>query len=304
MPCFYPLAARQTISGEIVFKKKTDRHFVSNLQLPCGRCIGCRLERARQWAVRCLHESQLHESNCFLTLTFNDEKESTALEAPRGSLSIRTHQKFMKRLRKLAPSCRFYMCGEYGEKLGRPHYHYLIFGYEFSDKTYLKKSASGENLYTSATLDKIWPYGHAWIGDVTYKSCGYVAAYVMKKITGDKADEHYKRTDEAGNDYWLQPEFNLMSRKPGIARDWWGQFHTDVTTHDAIIQRGGIKAKPPRYYDKLLEIMDPALWQTLKAARESRAKLLADDNTPARLQVKETVQKARVALKTRQLEKP
>lgn len=196
------------------------------------------------------------------------------------------------------------MCGEYGEKLGRPHYHYLIFGYDFEDKKYLKKSNSGEALYTSETLNQIWPYGHAWIGDVTYESCAYVASYVMKKITGDKADEHYTRYDLDGTEYKLMPEFNLMSRKPGIGREWWDNFHHDVTTHDAVIQKGGIKAKPPRYYDKLLEVMDPALWESLKAAREARGKLLAADNTPARLKVKETVQKARLELKKRNLEKP
>lgn len=210
----------------------------------------------------------------------------------------------MKRLRKACgPEIRYYMCGEYGEKLGRPHYHYLLFGYQFQDRKYHKKSQSGETLYTSEALNKLWPYGHAWIGDVTYESCAYVASYVMKKITGDKAEDHYRRYDIDGTEFHLMPEFNLMSRKPGIAKHWWDQFHQDVTTHDAIVHKGGSKAKPPRYYDKLLELMDPTLWESLKAAREARGKVLSADNTPQRLKVKETVQKARCNLKQRNLEK-
>lgn len=194
------------------------------------------------------------------------------------------------------------MCGEYGEKLDRPHYHYLIFGYDFPDKVYYKTSKSGEKLYRSATLEKLWPYGHAWIGQVTYESCAYVASYVMKKITGEKALEHYRRQDEGGNDYWLQPEFNLMSRNPGIASEWWRQFNNDVTVNDAIVHPGGFMAKPPRYYDKLLEIMDPSMYEKLKAAREARGRELAKDNTPERLATKEQVAQARLNLKTRQLE--
>jgi len=211
----------------------------------------------------------------------------------------------MKRLRaRTSQKIRYYMCGEYGEKLQRPHYHYLIFGHEFRDKKYLKTSNSGEALYTSAQLDDIWQHGHAWIGDVTYESCAYVASYVMKKITGNRAEEHYLRQDEAGNDYWLTPEFNEMSRRPGIGRTWWEKFNQDIYTTDHLVKRNGGKMKPPRYYDKLLELMDPSLMVLTKHRREIRAKELIDDNTPARLADKETVAKAKLKLKTRQLENP
>lgn len=350
MPCFYPLTARKTLQGEIVIKKRDDLFFVSNLKLPCGRCIGCRMEHGRQWAVRALHESQMHSANCALTLTYGDQtnyeetfvsvagpdlstprrvdnredaRELTTI-APKGlegpniarvdnsrsrhregdyELSKRDHQLFMKSLRDRVGPVRFFMCGEYGEKLGRPHYHYVIFGYDFPDKKYQKKSLSGTKLYRSKLLDSIWQKGHAWIGDVTIETCAYIANYVTKKVTGTKADEHYRRTDEAGNDYWLQPEFGLMSRRPGIAAAWWEKYHNDVTTQDAVILRGGIESKPPRYYDKLLQRRDPAKMEATKAARAERAKLQEKDNTPRRLKDKETVQIARHNLKRRQLEK-
>lgn len=198
---------------------------------------------------------------------------------------------------------RFYMCGEYGEKLKRPHYHYLLFGYRPHDTIYSHTSESGEKLYTSAELTEIWGHGKVWIGDVTYESCAYVAAYVMKKMNGELADTHYLRTDEAGNDYWLQPEFNEMSRRPGIARSWWERFNQDILVDDTVIRNGGSKMRPPRYYDKLLELMDPTAMAVLKLKREHRAKELEADNTPQRLADKEAVTKAKMAIKQRQLEK-
>lgn len=356
MPCFYPLRATQLPGGQITIHKRTPglpftptpAGLGRDIKLPCGRCIGCKLQRAQQWATRCLHESQQHKQNCFLTLTYRDnpnhsvcpEPDSPTLrvddrEIPRDlptiaqeglklrspnlahvdnsreklrsetngkELSRKDHQKFIKRLRHKCGPLRYYMCGEYGERLSRPHYHYLIFGYNFPDKTYFKTSASGEKLYRSATLDHLWPFGHAWIGDVTYESCAYVAAYVMKKLNGPMAEEHYRRQDEGGNDYWLQPEFNEMSRRPGIAKNWWEEFNPDVYTQDAVVLKNGGLMKPPRYYDKLLEMMDPSAMVLIKHRRELRAKELADDNTPARLADKETVTIAKMALKKRNLE--
>lgn len=208
----------------------------------------------------------------------------------------------MKRFReRIKKPVRFYMCGEYGDKLERPHYHYLIFGYDFEDKYYFKKSLAGTPLFRSALLEEIWTEGHSWIGQVDYATCAYIASYVMKKMNGKKAEEHYRRTDEAGNDYWLQPEFNLMSRNPGIAKDWWMKFHQDVTTTDAV-WRGDIKTKPPRYYDKLRELLDPYGYQLAKEARLKRAETKKEDNTAARLEAKEICVTAKCQLKERQME--
>lgn len=210
----------------------------------------------------------------------------------------------MKRLRdRTSANVRFYMCGEYGEKLKRPHYHYLLFGYNFADREYSHTSPSGEKLYTSKLLDDIWQHGRAWIGDVTYESCAYVAAYVMKKINGTLADTHYLRTDEHGCDFWLEPEFNEMSRRPGIGKTWWQEFNKDIYTTDTVVRREGKKMRPPRYYDKLMELFDPATMAITKLRREMRAKELGQDNTPARLADKEAVTKAKLATKTRNLEK-
>lgn len=348
MPCFYPLDAWQDLGNQIHFHKSGPGghrslgpflNFKRNIKLPCGRCIGCRLERARQWAIRCMHEASQHDENSFVTLTLKDEYGDCAQEdlctTPRrmksaqlttnhaGSralggrsvgvhvdncaqsksqegLSITDHKKFMKRLRKATGTpLRFYMCGEYGEQNWRPHYHYIIFGYGFPDK-YLWRTEGEHNYYRSPLLEKVWPFGHSEIGPVTFETCAYVARYVTKKITGPEADEHYRRTATDGTEYWLTPEFNQMSRRPGIAREWWDEFSADVTTGDSVIARGK-KSKPPRYYDKLLEAANPELHAKIKEAREKAAKDNAGDNTPARLKTKETVTRAGLALKRNKL---
>jgi len=69
--CFKPLTAFRQANGSVVFAERGD--VVATLALPCGRCIGCRLERARQWSVRVMHEASLYEENCFVTLTYSEE---------------------------------------------------------------------------------------------------------------------------------------------------------------------------------------------------------------------------------------
>lgn len=262
-----------------------------NLKIPCGQCVGCRLERSRQWAVRCMHEASLHEHNCFLTLTYNDAN----LPHDR-SLDYSHFQKFMKRVRKAftGQEIKFYMCGEYGETYERPHFHAILFGLDWADKE-IFTIRQGMHLYTSKTLERLWTYGFASIGDVTFESCAYVARYVMKKVTGTKAEEHYKMVDtETGELYDRVPEFNRMSLKPGIGATWFERYHTDVFPHDYVVSRG-VKCKPPKYYDKLFHRLDAKTMDDIKDKRVVDAEENWEDNTRARLEVKETVTKARIS---------
>ena len=120
--------------------------------MPCGQCIGCRLERSRQWAIRCVHEASLWPDNCFVTLTFDDDNIISS-----GSLVKADFQKFMKRLRKrFGKGVRYFHCGEYGDLLGRPHHHACLFNFSFPDR-YLWSSSGGVNLYRSPTLEELWP---------------------------------------------------------------------------------------------------------------------------------------------------
>jgi len=193
------------------------------------------------------------------------------------------------------------MCGEYGEKLGRPHYHYCLYGEDFREDRYeWRQAPSGSVLYRSETLEKLWPHGNCEIGELTFESAAYVARYIMKKITGDMANDHYKRVcPETGEIYWLPPEFNVMSRRPGIGAEWMEKFRNDVYNHDELIVRGH-PSKPPRYYDKLLEMVDASALEEIKAERAKG--ITYEDNTPERLAVREKVALARLNLKKRQLE--
>lgn len=288
MPCFSPLRAFQCADGGIVFVERRPHDIVRQLSLPCGQCIGCRLERSRQWAVRCMHEASLHRSNCFVTLTYSNE-----FLPFRGQLDYPAFQKFMKRLRKAADSnaVRFYMCGEYGGQNWRPHYHACLFNCDFSDRRFWRTSDSGERLYRSSELERLWPFGHCEIGDVTFESAAYVARYCVAKRTGFGADAHYRRVD-GGGEYQLVPEFNHMSLKPGIGAGWLAKYGADVYPHDYVVVRG-VECKPPKYYDRLFSVASPLEFEQLQFLREQDGRSRFEDNTPERLAVKEIVQRAR-----------
>lgn len=266
------------------------------LVLPCGQCIGCRLERSRQWAVRCLHEQQSHSQNCFVTLTYDED------HVPVG-LRYRDFQLFMKRLRKVFPCARFYMCGEYGEQFRRPHFHACLFGVDFADKVLFRRgSHAGLNLYTSAVLSRIWTDGFASVGQLSFESAAYVARYVMKKVTGDRAEAHYAKLDLAtGEIVPIVPEFNRMSLKPGIGAAWLAKYTTDVFPRDYVVVNG-VKCKPPRYYDKQLTVLDYESSELVSVLRYARSMEVIQDNSPERLRVREVVTRARLAFKSRLLE--
>lgn len=201
----------------------------------------------------------------------------------------------MKRLRKnTGAKIRYYHCGEYGPKFGRPHYHAILFGFDFPDRQYLM-TKNGHRLYTSEMLDCAWQSrGFSTVGNVTFESAAYVARYIMKKVTGDQASDHYWKVDElTGEAVPVQPEYTTMSRRPGIASAWLQQFSTDVYPSDEIVIRGR-KMRPPRFYDSQFEIEDPAAMEEIKLKRKRKALKHADNNTPERLAVRERVKRAQI----------
>lgn len=260
------------------------------VEVPCGRCIGCRLERSRQWAVRCLNEASLHEDNCFITLTYDDEHIPSD-----NSLNKEHHQKFMKRLRfkYRQKKIRFFHCGEYGDESDRPHYHTLLFNHDFEDKELYADRESGRH-YVSESLNKLWPYGFSVIGDVTFESAAYVARYCLKKINGDDAEEHYKSLNPyTGELTQIEPEYCNMSLKPGIGQGWFSQFAEDIYPDDFQVVRGQ-KMKPPKYYNGLLEKLDETMHEAVRLKRLEFAKKNSSENTPQRLAVREKVAKAKL----------
>lgn len=313
MACFHPVTAYQSphlqSNGkyEIVFQHiRGQRLGYRKIAVPCQKCDGCLLERSKSWAVRCMHEAQLHDRNCFITLTFSDEWLPQDM-----SLHHKDFADFMKRFKShvayhegssVADAIRRYHCGEYGELYGRPHHHACIFGYDFSDK-YIWKTSNGVPLYRSPTLEKLWPYGYSSIGSVTFESAAYVARYIMKKVTHNQADEHYKFVHPyTGKVYQRKPEYNSMSRRPGLARGWFDKYAADVYPGDFVVIRDGVKIKPPRYYDKLFELGDPISFEHIKFDRFTKSLKHVDDNTPERLKVREQVLKRNLKRLPRKLD--
>lgn len=301
MTCYHPLDAYRLDGGGITFNSNA-KGVGSGLKIPCGQCIGCRQRRAQDWAIRCVHESQMHLDNCFITLTYDDEH----LPEDYG-LNHRHFQLFFKRLRKrFSPiKPRYYMCGEYGDLSGRPHYHACLFGLDFDDRI-LYSQRDNINLYTSRTLDNLWGLGMCTIGDVTYESAAYITRYINKRITGHMAKIAYSHTDpDTGEIITVSPEYNKMSLKPGIGSGWLDKYKSDVFPRDHV-QLGHRKLPVPRYYNN--KIIDSASDNDKfnlaenEILRFEKALNNAHDHTPERLSVREQVMKARHSSLIRPLE--
>lgn len=293
MPCFAPLIAYYAAEPN---EKTGKRGLVFNptasfsglpMKISCGQCVGCRLEKSRQWAVRCVHENKMHAVSSFVTLTYDDD------HLPKdGSLVKRDLQLFMKRMRKARDEkIRFFACGEYGDRTNRPHYHLLLFNCWFPDRRLRKRSAGGHDCYDSAELRSLWPAGQNIIGDVTFESAAYVARYVMKKITGDIAEWHYGGRE---------PEFTLMSRRPGIGLPWLELYGAETYKSDSCVVRGR-EVKPPRYYDKKYAEIDEARMLDVVLERRADSIGMVREQVLERRRVREKCAIARLGLGRREL---
>lgn len=178
-------------------KQVYDKSSGAWLTVSCRKCTECMQVRANEWALRGHFELQDHEQNCFLTLTYENNP-------------VRLHkehmQKFIKRLRKkIEPiKIRYFSCGEYGDRGLRPHYHIIIFGYDFADKQYVRKSASDIPIYESKELNELWPHGMAITQEANVNTIRYSAKYSTK--LKENLPNHLKK----------YPEFNTMSNDLGI----------------------------------------------------------------------------------------
>ncbi len=295
MACYGPLdgwrsrTVNESGLRSVVFELKEGYHDLP-VSLPCGQCVGCRLEKSRQWAMRCMHEASLNDENCFITLTHDDD------HLPKwGSLDKSAFPKFMKRLRKRhdGQSIRYYHAGEYGDRFGRPHYHSCLFGFDFRDK--VPWTSRGDfPVWRSPELEELWPYGQSELGSVTFESAAYVARYITKKVTGARAEDYYSVTLETGEVVHVQPEYATMSRKPGIGKEWFDKFGCEVYAADSVIVRGK-EMKPPRFYDGQHELVDPDGMARIKRSRK-RARN-PDEERGKRLFARGEVAKARLNLK-------
>lgn len=227
-------------------------------RVPCGQCTACRLNKAREWSIRIMHETLYHEDSVFLTLTFDDDHLPEE-----GTISKRDVQLFMKRLRKrLKRRIRYFCSGEYGEKSFRPHYHLILFGISVDDDVFSNKLYSGKDGFQC--LMKEWPYGMAFVGMVTYDSACYVAKYTLKKVTGRGAKEYYEKLG-------VEPEFALMSRKPGIGSEYFIDNKDRLVEREYCVGKGGAKVALPRFYKDKIFADNPLLREFLSSKKVKEA---------------------------------
>lgn len=258
MRCLYPIVFGPSREGS-KFRYPEKFGFKGDC-FPCGKCRNCRLHLIKQWVVRCLLEETMHEHSCFVNLTYRDKDLPVGNSLRRSDLSG-----FLKRLRAgldyhyPGVQIRFYASGEYGSKNGRPHYHVLIFGFDFPDKYRWRKSDSGYPTYRSEFLEKYWKFGHCEIGTVTEFSARYVAKYISKKRNGEAAKSYKGRS----------PEFSLSSMRPGIGFDWYQQNKSWLWKED-LIRIGGRSYRPPQYFQKLFKAEDPKGYEAYLSGRDLR----------------------------------
>jgi len=309
MPCYSALKGfKSRHTNGLTFKREESNGF--KMEVACGQCLGCRLDRSRMWAMRIVHEAAQYEDNAFVTLTYREKANATPEQIAKGhycpedgSLNKKHFQKFMKRLRKYfsGRNIRYYHCGEYGDQYDRPHYHACLFNTHFPDQE-LFNDREGNFLFTSKILEKLWPYGFSTIGELTFESAAYTARYILKKILGRNADDHYLRCDEYGVAYWLQPEYTTMSRRPGIGKEWYEEYKDDIWPADEVpVPGSGVYKKVPRYYETILKSEDPDQLEEIKQLRRQFMLAHKEEYSPQRIWQKYKVKKAQVTQLKREM---
>lgn len=268
-------------------------------RIPCGNCLECRLSKAKEWALRCVKEAKKYEDNVMLTLTYDDEHvpKCTGTNPKTGeifentTLNKKDHQDFMKRLRKHFKNekIRFFMCGEYGSDkeykdskgnirkgTERPHYHIILFNCKFEDMqpwrmSVCEWSKQKNMLYRSKTLEKLWTKGNAELNEVNFETCRYVAGYVTKKYKGKGSKEHYKLLGRV-------PEYTCMSRKPGIANDFYEENKEKFFEEKPLwaVTKKGLQKVKSRYFDKLMEKDDPKKFEEIRWGRRKKSEAAWD----------------------------
>lgn len=295
MSCFRPLRALRDPSGTVSIVGRPDAAW--SMELPCGRCVGCKMDRARAWSIRIGHEASCWDANVFVTMTY-EKLESTSLDYSHW-------QDFMRSLRKklrgvssvsdkgtLRRPLRFFVAGEYGKLYRRPHWHAVLFNTWFPDSKELKNGT-----FTSDMLDGLWDRGNCHIGRVTAQSAAYVAGYTQSKSYGREAETAYLDgiDYETGELLYRVPEFCQMSRDPGIGGYWYRRFGRDLFPLDKAVQDGKTW-KVPRYYYEKLKVDDPQLAEEVAYERSLRAEQVDPaESSPERRGVKEEIMQRRVA---------
>jgi len=281
--CYHP--SKVTIGRKSL--AKLGRKVLDRVRVPCGHCLGCRSDQARGWAVRLVHEGDVVSPAWFVSLTYSPDRVPE-----NGSLDPRDPTLFLKRARHQVPSpISYYLCGEYGDRTARPHYHAILFGVPFHDREHLL-DRNGAPVFRSDSLESWWGLGLCEFTGLTYGAARYVAGYVRKKVRQRDNPDHYTRVDPGtGELVEIEREYGRMSRRPAIGRRWIERYWRDVYPRDFVVMDGH-ELKPPRYYDKWMEQHHPDVMMAVKEQRLLDIVEIGDE----KLIMKEKVHRAKVAL--------
>lgn len=271
MECIRPLKAGFDSDYNITFSPKNFNKELEPFAFPCRKCLACRLNGAREKAIRSIHEAFMHENNIFLTLTYDNDHVGD------GKLHYEHFQSFMDKLRKytyrkLPKSAQdrarisYIVTGEYGETFKRPHWHAILFNYAPDDATKHYITERGEQVFTSELLSKLWSKGNIEYGSVSLESAGYVARYAAKKLVHGKDQDH---------DYH---PVHKTSSKRAIGKSFIETYYKDIFTKGYVVLPNGEKAGIPRYYEDWFKKNHPIQYETyvttikLAAANNARVK--------------------------------
>lgn len=264
-------------------KKNLDaRKYPDGLEVPCGRCLACRIKKRQEWVLRLTHELSYYQQSSFVTLTYNDAY------LPIGEMGIPTLrkadlQKCIKRIRKALPAdyrIKYFACGEYGDLTQRPHYHLILMGLGLTDEH-------------KQIVMRSWPFcdwdneyiRRGSFGVAEADSVRYVAQYIDKKFSGDLAEEEY---EEKGR----EPVFRLLSQGLGLR---YAQQNADQIRQQERITLNGVNQSIPRYYINKLSInpemlKDHAVESELDTVERIIGVRISRDDAYMRLDVKTVIQ--------------
>lgn len=314
MSCYYPLWGKppEHEGGKTTFSalQPTSREGVGRFQdygfmpIPCGECYGCRANHRLMWTVRCTHEATLHQDTTFLTLTISDENLPW-----HGSLDKLLLRGFFKRLRHecqrvhnpryknsrintltadTPTKIRFFSCGEYGTTTKRAHYHALLFGLWPRDA-----QVYGADTFTSPAMSELWQAGSHQFSKVNPDRIAYVCGYTVKKMGTLRDRTPYGVVDPTTGEYVeRQPEFAVMSTKPGLGTGWFEKYSGDLRR--GFLHHEGNQLPIPRFYERKYQETHP---EEVDYRKTLRARLRNErdpiEATKQRLRVKEQVHRAR-----------
>lgn len=336
MPCYHPYIRIEnrtkpykTQKGTIAYKTTIERanDITSRIEelrhhgnykyqvIPCGNCIGCRLEYSREWANRGYLEAKCYKNNYFVTITYNEENIKTNEEIIdrdgitytndgewKGTLVPKDLTDFIKRLRRIMEreynqksGIRYMACGEYGEQNERPHYHIIFFNLNLpTDSFYNPKIINEEIYYQNKIIEKAWKKGISNISEASWNNIAYTARYITKKLKGKGAEEYYATKGQ-------EKEFLRVSRMPGIGKPYYDKYKKEIYQNDEIIiknKEGVISCKPPHYFDDLYEKEQPERMKKIKRKREkeqrNREKIKDEKTSKTRIQQLEVEERTKI----------